>query len=204
MILIAEGQVSIHRMISEKRKKIYAETENQIIDWFEVVKPQTFDFNLKLISSEPAAFQDKLQNFKVEGSAKKVVELYSYKNKLSIAAEEYCKNVHFEITCYPTEIIYGIHIEFDDYDLNHKIYTNIEQLLKLNRQSKEFIIDNTIPKKPDWIFITKTILLEGNEDKDFPKILTHARHFVELVGHNYDLLYSKKLIDIYISSKSIV
>lgn len=201
MVLITEGQKSIHIMMSQKRKKIYAETEDQLINWFEAVQPKTFDFTVKLVNSEPAAYQDTLQNFKVEGSAKKVIELYSYKDEFSVAAEEYCKNVHFEITCYPTEIIYGIHIEFDDYGLNQKIHTNIEQILQLNRQSREFIIDNIIPKKPDWIFITKTIPLEGNEDKDFPKVLTHTRHFVELVGHSYDLLYSKQLIDIYINNK---
>lgn len=202
MFLIIEGQRSIRAMIAKQRTQTYAQTENQILKWFEITKPQAFDFDANLINSEPAQYQDILRNFKVEGSAKKIINVFHYNNKSSQYAKEYCKNVHFEITCYPSEIIYGIHIEFDDYQLSQKIHTALEQILNLRRQSKEFTKDDIIPKKPGWLFITKTIHLEGDDDKDFLKILTHARHFVELVGHSYDLLYSKKLIDIYINYKS--
>lgn len=202
MLILAEGQRSICAMISRQRRQTYAQTEQQILDWFNVTKPQAFDFEEKLINSEPAANQEILRNFKVEGSSKKLINFFKFNNESKALVEEYCKKVHFEITCYPSEIIYGIHIEFEDYDTSKEIYSELVNLLSLNRQSKGFTIDDTIPKKPGWIFITKTISLEGEEEKDFSKILTHARHFVELVGHSYDFLYSKKLIDIYINRKS--
>lgn len=204
MVIVAEGQRSIRATIFRQRRQTYAQTEQQILDWFKVTKPQAFDFEDNLINSEPAAHQDILRNFKVEGSSKRIIELFNFNKESSSLVEEYCKKVHFEITCYPSEIIYGIHIEFDDYETSQKIYAGLEQLLNLNRQSKGFIIDDTIPKKPGWVFITKTIMLVGDEDKDFSKTLTHARHFVELVGHIYDYLYSKKLIDIYIDHKSTI
>ncbi len=202
IFLIVEGQKSISGMISRQRKETYAQTEEQIFDWLKITKSQVFDFEANLINSEPAPHQDILQNFKVEGSASKIIEFFSYNNETSQFVEEFCRNVHFEMTCYPSEIIYGIHIECDNYKLSQTIFGGIEEILNLSRQSKEFVIDNIIPKKPGWIFITKTISLEGDEDRDFPIILTHARHFVELVGHNYDLIYSKKLIDMYIKNKS--
>lgn len=202
MFLIVEGQRSVCGMISRQRKQTYAQTESQILEWFKLTRPQIFDFEANVINSEPVLSQEILRNFKVEGSPKKITQLYNYEEIESVQlVEKYCKDVHFELTCYPTEIMYGIHIEFDDYELSQEIYRELEKSLALTRQSKDFIIDDMVPKKPGWIFITKTIMLEGDEDKDFPKILTEARHFVELVGHSYVYLYDKKLIDIYIYHK---
>lgn len=199
MFIIIEGQRSLRAMIIRQRKENYAQVEREIVDWFKETKPKSFDFDANLVTSEPTKTQEILRNFKVEGSPKKIMELYGYKNEVTKFIEEYCKKVHFELTCYPIEIIYGIHIEFDNYELSKSIYEKLESNLLLSRQSKDFKIDDIIPKKPGWVFITKTIELEGDEDKDFPKVLTHTRHFVELVGHCYDFLYEKNLVDILLN-----
>ena len=110
--------------------------------------------------------------------------------------------IHFELTSYPSEIIYGIHFEFDNRELNETLTKRISDEHALSMQSVDIKVNNIIPKKPEWIFLTRTVELAGDVDSDFATVLTHARHFVELVGHYYDILYSKQIVDAYLRWKT--
>jgi hypothetical protein len=104
-----------------------------------------------------------------------------------------CAKVHFEFTFYPRKLIYGIHFEFSSKDLNEQYCIYIQDFLGFNDKSS-FHVDHEIPKKPGWVFLINNVELSGKLESDMPTILTHARHFVELVGHNYEFLYSREAV----------
>lgn len=132
------------------------------------------------------------------GSASKIAERDNLDSLQQSILENYCEKVHFEFTTYPGEIIYGIHFEFDDFEINRTLCERIKEDLAISRQSCEFREDNTIPKKPNWIFVTRTVKLIGDIDDDFPKVLTHGRHFVEFVCHSYDIVYGEAMVKFFL------
>ena len=111
-------------------------------------------------------------------------------------ARELCSKVHFELTFYPTKLIYGLHFEFPDPSVNRYLAELLREKLDMGEESG-FKIDRLVPKKPGWVFLIRTASLTGSFEADFPKVMTHARHFVELVGHTYELVYSRAVLEEY-------
>jgi hypothetical protein len=201
MLIIVEGQNGLRVYIMKQRQGTYKRIRDEILDWMKVTKPFSFDeedHEAKFIYGGRFSQSDALQHLKVTGSLSKIMKIFGYPEELRDAVRVYSECVHFELTRYPAELLYGIHFEIDDYDISQKLCAALSDLLNLERQSVDFKADIITPKKPGWIFLTRTVDLTGNVDKDFAKAMTHARHFVELVCHSYDSLYSKRLIDLYL------
>jgi hypothetical protein len=114
------------------------------------------------------------------------------------AAQRYCSEVHFEFTFYPTKVIYGIHFESPSLTVNETMCAEIRAALAIHEESG-FVIDHQIPKKPDWIFFIRTVEISGDFGKDMPSVMTHARHFVELIGHGYAIVYSDAMAERFAS-----
>jgi hypothetical protein len=112
----------------------------------------------------------------------------------SSIAEQYCEQIHFEFTFYPTKIIYGIHFESLWPSVNEAMFQLIRDELQMNDDTG-FIRDREIPKKPGWIFLIRTVQAAEALESDHALIMTHARHFVELVGHSYGFIYSNEMAE---------
>ena len=201
MLLLVEGQRSIHSMIIAQRKQNYKDIGDQIVKWFSVKNSPTFE--PWVVASETTEEREILRNFKVIGNYKKLCQYCGWPEKFNSLIKNYCDKIHFELTSYPSEIIYGIHFEFDNRELNETLTKRISDEHALSMQSVDIKVNNIIPKKPEWIFLTRTVELAGDVDSDFATVLTHARHFVELVGHYYDILYSKQIVDAYLRWKTL-
>ncbi len=197
MFIIVEGQAGLRTYIMKQRQGTYIRIRDQILEWMKTTQPLAFDENVKFIYGDDAQ-GEVLQHLKVIGSSEKLMKLYNYPSKVKEVVQIYSKQVHFEITRYPSELLYGIHIEIDDYETSQKLGQALSDLLNLGKQTQDLQVNNTLPKNPGWVFITRAVELSGDIDKDTPKVMTHARHFVELVCHNYDYVYSKEMIDYYL------
>ncbi len=113
-------------------------------------------------------------------------------------AHRFCSEVHFEFTFYPTKVIYGVHFESASHAVNTAMFSEIRTALALDEESG-FVVDHRIPKKPPWIFFIRTVEISGDFEKDMPAIMTHARHFVELIGHGYAIVYSDAMAERFAS-----
>ena len=131
-------------------------------------------------------------DFKVRGAEK----LLQVTNRA--AAQRYCSEVHFEFTFYPTKVIYGIHFESASRAVNETMCAEIRSALAIDEESG-FVVDRQIPKKPPWVFFIRTIEISGDFGKDMPAVMTHARHFVELIGHGYTIVYSDAMVERFAS-----
>ena len=200
MILVIEGQRSIRSAIIARRRDDYKNIGNQITRWLERSCSNTFDPNV--VNSKTTEEHEVLRNFKVVGSALKIAERDNLDLIQQRILKNYCEKVHYELTTYPGEIIYGIHFEFDDFEINRTIYERLKEELALHRQSCVFQEDNIIPKKPNWIFVTRTVELAGDIDDDFPKVLTHGRHFVEFVCHSYSIVYGEAMVKFFLHQQN--
>lgn len=178
MLLLVEGQLSIRSMIIKQRRQDYKDIGDQIVKWFSVTGSPTFERGV--VNSETIEEREILRNFKVIGNYKKLGQYCGFPEEFNRLIKDYCDRVHFEFTSYPREIIYGIHFEFDSRELNETMAERVSDELALSKQSIEIKADNIIPKKPDWIFLTRTIELFGDVDSDFPTVLTHARTLLSL------------------------
>lgn len=196
MLLLVEGQRSIRSVIIAQRRQNYKDIGDQIAKWFSLTGSPTFE--PWVVDSETTEEREILRNFKVIGNYKKLCQYCRCPEKFNNLIKDYCDKVHFEFTSYPCEIIYGIHFEFYNRELNETLAARVRDELALGKQSVEIKADNIIPKKPNWIFLTRTVELVGDVDSDFATVLTHGRHFVELVGHYYDIIYSEQTMDIYL------
>jgi len=198
MYLLVEGQRNLHVSAARRRQRCYASIGEQIKDWFRCCDSPLF--RPDVVQPEDAAFEA-LQNFKVVGESDAVLNCFPQFRADSLPVANYCRKVHFELTNYPNELIYGVHFEFDDGELNRTLCDALKEQLKLDRQSAEFGIDRSIPKRPNWIFLTRTIPLPGGPEASFATNLTHSRHFVELVGHSYEVLYGKAMLELFLSCR---
>jgi len=196
MVLLVEGHNSMRSMIVMHRRHNYKDIGDQIIKWLSVTRSPIFE--KCVIESKTIEELEILRNFKVIGNPRKIIDYYGFPSEFSSIIEDYCNKVHFEFTSYPCEIIYGIHLEFDNRELNENLAQEVNDILELSKQSAEIKEDNIIPKKPGWIFLTNTVKLAGDVDSDFATVLTYGRHFVELVCHCYDILYGKQMVDIFL------
>lgn len=182
ILLIVLAQASLYDYYQKKRRDLYTSVEKQIKEWFDemnIIKPGDY-----IISN------DRLRHFQIkanwQGSCFNKERIESYKL--------YFENVHYELTHYPTKLIYGIHFEFNDVAINSKICEKFVSMINFQNMYSFLTIDREIPKKPGWIFLIKEIELSGDFEKDAPLILTHARHFVELVCHTFTVLYCPELL----------
>lgn len=201
VILVVEGQDRLRDYILEQRQYTYVRIRDEILKWMSATKPIIFDDEdkqAKFIYGSKFKEGEVFQHLKVTGVASKILGAYQYPEHQIDNLKQYSEVVHFEITRYPSELLYGIHFEIDDYRISKKLCERLSELMNLERQSADFMIDINTPKKPGWIFLTRKIKLSGDIDKDIAKVMTHARHFVELVCHSYDVVYSKQMIDLYI------
>jgi hypothetical protein len=123
-----------------------------------------------------------------------MMEIAGIRSEISKHVEAFAHGVHFEITFYPLEVLYGIHFQFDNHELNQRLWKMLRTEHAFDRQNRGFSEDDTIPKKPPWLLATKRVELTGDYWTDAPAIITHGRHFVELVGHWYDVVYSKEML----------
>lgn len=186
VLLIVLGYKSIYNYNERRRKDLYASIEKQIKEWFNEVNLMN---SVKYIVSN-----DKLRHFKVSGDYKALCS----ENKNMKEIKAFCENIHYELTHYPTELIYGIHFEFDNKKINSLICKKFMEIINIRETLPSFTIDKEIPKKRGWIFLIKKIELSGDLDKDIAVIATHARHFVELVCHTFQLLYCLGMLNMYI------
>jgi len=195
MYLLVEGQRNLHVSAARRRQRCYASIGEQIEDWFLCCESPLF--RPDVVQPEPTAFEA-LQNFKVVGAPDRVLNCLPQFRADPSSVAQYCSKVHFELTNYPGEMIYGVHFEFDDGELNRTLCDALKEQLKLDRQCVEFGIDRSIPKRPDWLFLTRTIPLPGGPEASFATNLTHSRHFVELVGHAYEVLYGQAMLELFL------
>jgi len=196
MILVVEGQRSVRSVIRSQRRIDYQNIGGQITKWLQNSGSKAFAPNV--VDSKTSEQHEIYRNFKVIGCATRIAERDHLNLQQSEAITQYCEKVHFELTSYPSEIIYGLHFEFGDFETNRVLCERLKDVLALNRQTCEICEDNIIPKKPDWFFVTRTVELEGDIDNDFPKVLTHGRHFVEFVCHSYDIVYGKTMVKFFL------
>lgn len=197
LYIVVQLQADIYTNIRVRRSRSYEKVAAEISDWFMAVKSPLFDD--EVVASTPCEKQQALQNFSVCGAAEKVMAVYGYGSELRPMIDQYCRQVHFELTNYPTEMIYGIHFELGIRSLNEKLCNFLLDHFGFRQQMKAFAIDEEIPKRPPWAFLTRTVELDADTEAGFAQNLTHARHFVELVGHGYEFLYSRGMIDLYLA-----
>ncbi|MRR55828.1 MAG: hypothetical protein EG822_15205 [Deltaproteobacteria bacterium] len=197
MFIIIQLQADIHFTFHTKRTRSYQKIKHEIIQWFNHAKSPLFDE--RVVASSPAVTRNALQNFSVVGATQNIMNSHNYADQLYEKISIYCSKVHFELTNYPSEMIYGVHFELNNRQLNEKLCNYLFNKYGFDQQIKTFEIDIEIPKRPEWIFLTRTVKFNGNSEESFYCNLTHARHFVELVGHTYEFLYSKEMIDLYLA-----
>lgn len=199
MLLVVEGQGNFYTMVKKKREEDYNDIEKQITDWFE--ENETSIFNKKDINPGSKDEKDALRNFKVIGNYEELQKRILDQD-IHSDIKEYCEQIHFEFTLYSTEILYGIHIELDNYDLSYRVYEKLNEVFAFEKQCVGFKIDNITPKIPSWVFLVKLVEFENDIESNFPQVLTNARHFVELVGHAYDIIYSEDMVKEFTKLKS--
>lgn len=192
MFLLVEGQKNLYQSAARRRQRSYAAIADQIRSWFAGTGSSLFE--PAVVQPEASAFTEALQNFKVAGSPAAVLKCWPQFVGQHEQVAAYCSQIHFELTNYPGEMIYGVHFEFDCAELNRRLCQSLRERLRLDVQSREFAIDQSVPKRPEWIFLTRTVALPSGNEAGFATNLTHARHFVELVGHAYETVYGEAMI----------
>lgn len=181
LVLLSETVSALKREDEDRKRDVHRFIRQHLEEWFGQVAPGVVSIG-DLIDDE--TFTD----FKVQGDA----ELLDGGR----AATLYASQAHFELTFYPTKLIYGLHFESSDPDVNEGMAEWLRDRVGLSEGSG-FEFDRLIPKKPGWVFLIRTVPLTGKFEKDFAEIMTHARHFVELVGHTYEIVYSPTSLERY-------
>lgn len=187
ILLIVLGYNSLHDYSQKMRKKIYDSIQIQIEEWFKEAGVMNKD-NYIII-------KDKLRHFKLKAN----YEFLCSDKPSQQDNRLFCDAVHYELTHYPTELIYGIHFEFDVKKNNSSVCKKFMDLVDIADTYPCLSIDKETPKKPGWIFLIRRIELSGDIEKDLSLIETHARHFVELVCHTFPALYSTETLEQYFS-----
>ncbi len=187
VLLIVLGYKSVYDYNEKRRMDIYNSIEKQIIEWFK--KIDNLNYNDFIISN------DKLRHFQVKAKYQSLCS----DNRNIEEKKIFCNKVHYELTHYPTELVYGIHFEFDKKTENSIIFDKFKDMIDFIDTCSFLSMDKEIPKKPGWIFLVRKVELSGDFDKDIPIIATHARHFVELVCHTFPVLYCSDILNAYIN-----
>lgn len=183
LYLLSDTVRSIRMADEQRKKRVHAFIRERLEGWFG-------DGG----ASDAEAFVDAVvddatfSHFKVEGHPPLLDD--------APLAAELCSEVHFELTFYPTKLIYGLHFESPVASVNRELADRLRDELGLGDGSG-FEVDRVVPKRPEWIFLIRTVPLSGNFEADFPEVMTHARHFVELVGHMYRLVYARPTLERY-------
>lgn len=185
-----------------QREMLYERIKQQIFEWFAESETPLGENEAELVRRD-ITIRSQLQHLKIKGSVQSIIERWPELETHRLAVEEYCSKVHFEITSYPAELLYGLHFELDSLELNSKLCTCARDLLGVERQYSCLTIDTSVPKKPHWIFLTVKAEMKGDFQSDTPRIVTHGRHFVEFVGHSYEVIYGKEMIDQYLVSITV-
>jgi hypothetical protein len=164
------------------RSEAYRFIENGLRDWFASGSPAESQLRVEEVVSQTYT------DLKVKG-AEQLIDLAD-----QTAVHRYCSEIHFEFTFYPTKLVYGIHFESPSREINETMLDKIRKVLALDDESG-FAIDHQVPKKPAWLFFIRTVAISGDFERDLPQIMTHARHFVELVGHSYTFVYNRPMAE---------
>lgn len=166
-----------------ERSEVYNFIRDTLTDWFKVSMPEADEAALA-----KEIIRESYTDFKVRG-AERLIGLADRGT-----AERFCTEVHFEFTFYPTKVIYGIHFESPSRDVNESMLAEVRGALLLDEKSG-FAVDHQIPKKPAWIFFIRTVEIPGQFEHAKPTIMTHARHFAELVFHSHSIVYSDAMAE---------
>ena len=181
ILIVALGAAIRALTDADKRRRsdAYDFIRKTLTDWFAQDESNAL---IDEIASQPHT------DFKVRG-AEKLIDLAG-----RATAKRFCTEVHFEFTFYPTKLIYGIHFESPYRTLNESMLSEVRAALLLDEESG-FVVDHQIPKKPPWIFFIRTVEISGDFEQAMPAVMTHARHFVELVGHSYSIIYNNAMAE---------
>lgn len=189
--------VTYFEPFEQTRQKVYENVKKEIMEWLAGGESPVTDENVRL-DHDPAV-SSRLMHLKVNGNVKRIMDQSGLPQEAQGDIQKYCEAVHFELTNYPAELLYGVHFEFPSTEVNRQLSERAKEILAIETQYPALVPDKSVPKKPGWIFLCIRVELSGDFEKDLPNIATHARHFVELVGHMYDLLYCKRMVDNYLS-----
>ena len=88
MLLLVEGQRTIHSMIIAQRKQNYKDIGDQIVKWFSVKGSPTFE--PWVVDSETTEEREILRNFKVIGNYKKLCQYCGWPEKFNSLIKNYC------------------------------------------------------------------------------------------------------------------
>ena len=192
LVILDQGIQAMSGVEKRRQREVYSDIKDRLRSWFDNDYKGAGDEFLK------QAVDDKsYTDLKVKGQLSLIDRVES-----SIA-EQYCEQIHYEFTFYPTKIIYGIHFESPWPSVNEAMFQCIRSELQMNDDTG-FIRDQEIPKKPGWIFLIRTVQAAEALESDHAIIMTHARHFVELVGHTYGLVYNNEMAERFASVLSEV
>jgi hypothetical protein len=165
------------------RSDVYSFIRKTLTGWFAASMPEA---EAEALTEE--IISESYTDFKVRGAERLIGPAGRG------TAERFCKEVHFEFTFYPTKLIYGIHFESPRRDVNESMLAEVRGALLLDEESG-FAVDHQIPKKPAWIFFIRTVEIPGQFEDAKPTIMTHARHFAELVFHSHNIVYSDAMAE---------
>lgn len=170
-----------------RRFEVYCFLEKELRTWFEASPPLS---DLGPVEME-GVVSCSLTHFQVVGPAAR-----QDRDGDDVVLQRFCRDVHFELTFYPTKVVYGLHFENADRSVNERMAAAVREVLGLEDTSG-FGVDREIPKKPAWVFLVRKAPLSGDFERDTAELTTHARHFIELVGHSFDLIYSTPMANRY-------
>jgi hypothetical protein len=180
LVVLSEAFYQMQQADETQKTATHRFIRARLVDWF---GKGTFIEDEHVIDGE--SFTD----FKVQGHP-------SFVGMEDPLVDEFRRDVHFELTVYPTKVIYGIHFESSVPSVNRAVCEAVREALRLGDESG-FVLDIAIPKRPEWLFLVRTIELSGDPEADLPRITTHARHFVELVGHGYELVFCPEIFRVF-------
>lgn len=192
LVVLDRAILAMSDVEKRQQREVYSFIKTRLIEWFsEDNKDRNSNFMKDVIDDE--SYTD----FKVTGYPGLIHGIEPD------VADEFCRMVHFEFTFYPTKLIYGIHFESPFAAVNEAMCKEVEQRLMIDKDTG-FVRDREIPKKPGWIFLIRTVEVKGGLEASQPAIMTHARHFVELIGHSYKFLYSNEVAEKYAAAAMAV
>lgn len=163
-----------------RQREVYSFIQTRLEEWFNQ------DPDLGPSSILERVVDKSFTHFKVQGDPERI------RTVDAAIASKFCEEVHFEFTFYPTKVIYGIHCESPSEKVNSVMCDRVRSCLRLDDKTG-FVRDAEIPKKPGWVFLIRSVAVSEGLESDLPETMTHARHYVELVGHSYALLYSEDM-----------
>jgi hypothetical protein len=181
LVVLDRAILAMSDVEKRQQREVYSFIKTRLIEWFSEDK-KSRDSNFMKDVIDDHSYTD----FKVTGHPG-LIDVIERN-----LADEFCRMVHFEFTFYPTKLIYGIHFESPSGSVNEAVCKEVERRLMIDEETG-FVRDREIPKRPGWIFLIRTVEVKGGLEASQPAIMTHARHFVELIGHGYKFLYCNEV-----------